>query len=269
MEESDADKGRTRSEYDYYCRLLDIWQHIDSQSWQGFNIFLAFEGATVAAFAAVIAASFDHSARIAVLEIISLLALMTTIMWMFAFNRRKEALRMIGHQARVLERAIFASEISAGRQPNACNNLKKGMFPMFFHGNRAIFSDMRKKGKGHLFWKRKDGRKPTDFETVIREFHRRDLEEVDESSTRPEKLDWKAGFSEAEIINSKVPLLLASFWTVLLASSTYFSVAELEDLFKGDIAIDSMGCIAAIGVVCGVLVVLFLLSILANKKLGQ
>ena len=47
---------------------------------------------------------------------------------------------MIGHQARVLERSIFESRIDAGKQTYASNKQKERMFPMFFHGNRAIFS---------------------------------------------------------------------------------------------------------------------------------
>ena len=184
-------------DFDYYRELLDVWAQMDQSSWVGFNIFIAFEGVPMAAFVGGVTTDrLSDFGRFLLGLAIALAGLFSTFAWLLILNRRQAALRMVAHQGRVLEDAMFKNRISTKTED------VDRYFPMFFHGNRALFLD-----------ESKENVKRTPEEIAILKLHL--------AGRGAKRWKWLRAFSESEVEAKVIPFSLIALWTALALGVLY------------------------------------------------
>jgi len=124
---------------DYYNTLVEIWRHQDTSFWASLNIFLIIEGMMIVAFFQ--AKGIEQNGENLGFYIL-IFGIFITIVWLFSGNRRKYAIRLTSLQGRCLEEKIFTEELGIINKIPTGN--VKDYFPMFFTGNHAFFTPLKK-----------------------------------------------------------------------------------------------------------------------------
>jgi hypothetical protein len=179
---------------EYYKILIEVWKEQNSSFWTSINVFLVMEGLL---FTALFAVSSNADFGPLIIYCIAIVGIVLSLLWLFVSTRKKEALRLVGHQARVLERKLFAANIK---------NIDdvEGYFSMFFSGNRAVFL---KRSPG----KERQKLNYEEWEKKIDEYH---------ESRYPSVNAWTDGYSEYGVMTVFFPWVLISIWiAVALAMS--------------------------------------------------
>ncbi len=181
------------SNFDYYSRLIDIWSHQDESFWTSYNIFLVMQGIIIVAiFQAYSVEKVGHFIAV----IIAVFGFLITIAWLYSGNRRKAAIRLTSQQARYLEKKIFLDELKMDNNEPAGD--VTDYFPMFFSGNRAVFSHPPITLEP--------------YELKIKEYYNSNLKQ----GCRGKINRHFSSKSESDIMTLWVPFLFIIIWVVLL-----------------------------------------------------
>ncbi|MBN1110189.1 MAG: hypothetical protein JXA45_05460 [Methanomassiliicoccales archaeon] len=186
---------------DMYARIIEIWTHMDETLWSSLNMFLLTQGILFAGLMVI----FDSEMRTSSIPtLICVAGIIMTMMWIFVSGRRKHSLFLIEHQARHLEKEIFANRID--------RNDVKQYFPMVFTAFGAIYHNYQKNEQG-----------PEPYEEEIKRHHMKEsvggkISEKDESS-KMLRLNLVARFSSMNIITFYFPIAFLFVWVALFVYS--------------------------------------------------